>query len=288
MADFLTVSFNGLTIGAVYALMGLGIVLTMRVTRVANLAQGEFYVVGALLLTTLMAAGLPVGVAVVISVLTGAALGGIQEFGVLRRMRGASSPVLLLSTVAVALVLQGIAVLTWGRDPRTISPYLPGVLEVGGVRMSWQGIALVAAAVVVAGALVYYLDVSRPGKAMAAVAEDPDGARVTGIDVNRIRLVGLVVAGGIGAFAGAIAIGLVLVDFTLGLGLALRGFVAAVAGRMSVVGTLVAGLVLGVAESVVVRYGSSLFRDVIVFGVLVAVVLLLPRLQQQRMRKVAQ
>lgn len=287
MSDFFVVTFPGLTVGAVYAILGLGIVLAMRVTRVVNLAQGEFYVVGAMLTSTLVPLGLPYAAAAVVAMVVGGALGALEESGLLRRMRGASGPVLLLATVAFALSIQGVLVLTWGRNPRSGAPAIPGALELGGVRLQWQAVLLIVVAVLVAAGLTVFLDRSRTGKAMTAVAEDPDGARVMGIDVFRLRLLGLIVAGAIGGLAGSIALPLVLVDFSRGLGLSLRAFVAAVAGRTSVAGTLVAGLGIGAAETLAVRYLSSLFSDVFVFGLLVVIVLLLPSLHQLRARAAA-
>lgn len=284
MTDFFVVTFPGMTVGAVYAVLGLGIVLAMRVTRVVNLAQGEFYVVGAMVTSTLVAMGLPFLAAVAAAVVVGAALGAVEESLLLRRMRGASGTILLLTTVAFAISLQGVQVLAWGRNPRSSAPAIPGVINVGGVRMQWQAMLLIALAVLVTAGLIAFLDRSRTGKAMAAVAEDPDGARVTGVDVFRLRLLGLVVAGAIGGLIGAIALPLFLVDFTRGLGLSLRGFVAAVAGRTTVSGTLVAGLAIGAAETLTVRYLSSLFSDVFVFGVLVVIILALPALNQLRTR----
>lgn len=287
MEQLLTVAQPGMVIGAVYALTGLGIVLAMRVTRVVNLAQGDLFIVGAFVASTALAAGLPAPVAVLAAVAVGIAVAAIEEVVLLRRMRGASQPILLLTTVAFALTLQGVQVLVWGRDPRTIGSFISGGAQLGGVRIGWQSTALIVVAVLVAIGLSAFLDRSTTGRAMAAVAEDPDAARMTGIDVFRLRLLGLAIAGAIGALAGALALPLLLVDFTRGLGIALRGFVAAVAGGTSVVGTLIAGLALGVAEAIAVRYLSSLFSDVIVFGALVVVVLALPHISTLRGRMAA-
>lgn len=287
MADVLTVSLPGLVTGAVYSLMGLGIVLAMRVTRVVNLAQGEFFVVGAFVTSTALAAGVPAALAVLLAVCVTGVLAAGEETLLLRRMPDASQPILLLTTVALAITLQGVQIVLWGRNPRTTGSFVPGDIRIDTVRVDGQSVALIGLAVVVAVALAAFLDRSATGRAMAAVAEDTDAARMTGIDVFRLRLLGLLIAGVVGGLAGALALPLLLVDFSRGLGLALRGFVAAVAGGTSVIGTLVAGLLLGIAEALAVRYLSSLFSDVIVFGALVVVVIALPWLSAMRMRAAA-
>ncbi|HEY8524066.1 MAG TPA: branched-chain amino acid ABC transporter permease [Acidimicrobiales bacterium] len=274
MSDLLTVAWAGLTVGASYALVALGIVIAQRVTRVVNLAQGEFSVLGGFTTATLTAAGWPVALALVPAAALGGALAAVQEWALLRRLRDATGPILLLTTVALAVTFQGAEVLLWGRDPRTGPVLVSGdPVVLGGLRMSRQSLALVALAVVLTLVAHAVIDRSATGKAMSAVAEDPDAARMTGIDVYRLRLLGLVLAGTIGGLAGAVALPLFLVDFSRGLALSLKGFVAAVLGGSSVGGALAGGLALGVIEALTVRYVSDLFSDVATSLVLIAVVL---------------
>lgn len=283
METFLLVTLAGVTIGATYALLGIGIVLGIRVTKVVNLAQGEFYVIGAMVATTVVAAGLPVLVALLVAPVLAAVVAGAEEVFLLRRMKGASGPILLLTTVAFAIVLSGTELLVWGRDPRTMQAFVPGgFLEFGIVRIQAQGLLLIGLAVGAGVGLHLFIERTGTGRAMTAVAEDPDGAHMTGLNVSALRLGGLMLAGALGGLAGAVALPLVLVDFTVGLSLALRGFVAAVLGGGTIRGAMIGGLALGALESVTVRYASDLYRDVVVFAVLVLVILALPRLAKLR------
>jgi branched-chain amino acid transport system permease protein len=286
LESFLLVTLAGTTIGAIYALLGIGIVLVIRVTRVVNLAQGEFYVIGALVTTSVVAAGIPIFVAVVCAVLVASLIAAAEEVLLLRRMTDASAPIQLLTTVALAIVLSGAALLIWGRDPRTLPAFVPGgQLEFGILQIKAQGLLLIAFALAAGAGLHLFIEKTGTGRAMSAVAEDPEGAQMTGLNVFNLRLGGLMLAGALGGLAGAIALPLVLADFTLGLGLALRGFVAAVLGGLTIRGATLGGLVLGALESLTVRYASDLYRDVVVFGVLVVVILAGPQIASLR-RKV--
>jgi branched-chain amino acid transport system permease protein len=282
LTEFLNVGWSGATVGATYALTGLGILIALRVTRVVNLAQGEFYVVGALLAATLAGAGVPLLLGILAGALAGAALGAGEELVVLRRMRNATPPIMLLSTVAVATLLAGGELLVWGQDPRSTPVLIGGRLSIGGLHLPAQSLLLVGLSIAVAIACWIVLERTSSGRAIAAIAEDPDAARLTGIDVLRLRLRGLVAAGAIGGTAGAIAVPLFLVDFSSGLGLALRGFIAAAISGSTALGTLVAGLGIGIVEALAVRYVSPVFDDVTTFGILVIAVLVSPHVRWLR------
>lgn len=272
MQTLLVVTIAGITIGAIYSLLGIGIVLAVRVTKVINLAQGEFYVIGAFIMTTLAALGVPLLVAVAAAILVGALVAGAEEVVLLRRMREASQPIRLLTTVGLSILLSGTVLLIWGRNPRTLPSFLdPAMVSIGPLQVTSQGILLVVTTLVAGYGLHLFLERTQMGRAMTATAEDPDGAQMTGLNVSALRLNGIMLAGALGGLAGAFALPLILIDFSMGLPLALRGFVAAVLGGMTVRGALIGGLVLGALESLVVRYASDLYRDVVVFGVLVAV-----------------
>lgn len=286
MQNLLLVAVAGLVIGAIYSLAGMGIVLVKRVTGVVNLAQGEFYVIGALTAATGLASGLPAVLAVALGVTAAAVLGAFEEVALLRRMKGASTAVLLLATVAFAITLSGAEMLLWGRDPRTIGDFVPGgVLSLGGVQLQAQGALLIAVTIALGVGLHLFIEKTGAGHAMTAVAEDPVGAYITGLNVSRLRLVGLLLAGALGGLAGAVALPLVLVDFTMGLGIALKGLIASMLGGDSIRGAMVAGLAVGALESVTVRYGSDLYRDVVVFGVLVVAIVALPWLTAVKTRR---
>jgi branched-chain amino acid transport system permease protein len=277
LTEFLNVGWSGATVGATYALAGLGILIALRVTRVVNLAQGEFYVVGALLAATLATAGVPLILGILAGALAGAGLGAGEELIVLRRMRNATPPIMLLSTVAVATLLAGAELLVWGQDPRSTPVLIGGRVVLGGVRLPAQSLLLVGLSIGVAVACWMVLERTSSGRAMSAIAEDPDAARLTGIDVLRLRLRGLAAAGAIGGAAGAIAVPLFLVDFNSGLELALRGFIAAAISGSTALGTLAAGLGIGILEALAVRYISPVFDDVTTFGILVIAVLMAPK-----------
>src|SRR5690606_26010949 len=128
-------------------------------------------------------------------------------------------------------------------------------------------------AVLVGIALFLFLDRTSAGRAMRAAATDSTGAAASGVNVTFYRISAFVLAGMIAGLGGVLAAPIILVDFTMGLGFALLGLIAALIGGMTILGTLAAGLTLGAIEALVTVYGSDVFRDAVVFALLIAYLL---------------
>lgn len=281
--DFLALLVSGLTIGSVYAMVGVSLNIAYRPTNVFNMAQGELMMLGMLLAWGLMANwSLPwfLGAAVV---LVATALTGVVE------ERLAVAPILkksthshgwIISTLAFSIVLLNGADRLLGSDPRPIPP-MPGtsldVIAAGPVTFSTVQLATIAFAVASIGAVEWLYRSTRGGKAVVAVATDRDGARLCGINPERLTVASFAAGGAYGAFAGLLAGPTVFASTTIGIALLIKGFIAlAIGGVGSNWGTLVGGLAIGVIEHLSSGYLSPGEREVLLLVVLLGVLVVRP------------
>ncbi len=279
MSDFVQLVTVGITLGAIYAMVGVGFVLINNVTGIINFAQGEYLMVGALTATTLLASGVPLPLAVAGATLTAAALGGLMERGTIHLARGASIETLILITIGTSIMLSGLALLVWGVTPRRYGPFTAGPpLEVFGASVSRQSLWVLAFAIVVAVGLWWFFDRTVAGKAMRACAMNPEAARLQAISPSRMSLRAFVLSTAIAGAAGAVLVPITGASYNMGLPLALKGFTAAVIGGLvSPLGAIAGGLLLGIVESLASGYIASGLKDGIAFAVLFAVLVLRPQ-----------
>jgi len=266
---------SGLINGTIYALLGLGLVAIHSVTRVVNVAQGEFAAFGALLAVSLVAVGLPLPASLSAAVAVSALLGGVIHRVAIRPARAATPLVLLIITIAVHLALKGLLLLLWGTNPYALRPFTAGppirILSAALTRQSLWVIGVTGFALV-----ILYLFFTRTirGKSLRACAVNPIAARLVGIRVEWMGTLAWVIAGGLGGLAGVLIAPLTLATYDMGLILGLKGFVGAVVvGLTSYPGTVVACILFGIVEALGTGLISSNYRDAIAFGALIVVLL---------------
>jgi len=266
---------SGLVNGAIYALLGLGLVVIFSVTRVVNVAQGEFAAFAALLSATLIGRDLRPFLAYGLAVAAATALGAGMHLAAIRPARQASALTLLIITIAVHLALKGLLLLLWGTDPYSLPPFTVGPpVRIAGAVVTRQSLwVLSAVGVILAAAYLFFARTLR-GKSLRACAVNPTAARLVGISVDRMGTLAFAVAGGLGGIAGILITPQTLATYDMGLILGLKGFVGAVvAGMTSYPWTVVATLGFGVVEALGAGVISSAYRDGIAFAVLVIVLL---------------
>lgn len=268
------------TAGSIYAAVAVGVSLVYNVSRVLNLAQGEFLILGALCMITFTAnfhwsfwAAFPVVIGLM------ALLGLAMEQLAIHPARRSSIPVLLIITLSLSITLRGVAMVLWGKDALGMQPYTDlRVITLGQLRIPPETLVVFAFTLVVSGLLWLFLDRTPVGKAMRACAENPDAATLVGIDVRGLRRLSLVVSGAIGGAVGVLVAPLTFVAFDAGLLLGLKGFVAAMLGGLgNTFAGIAAALVLALAESLSAAYISSYFKDATSFVILLAILLIRTR-----------
>lgn len=266
---------SGLVNGAIYALLGLGLVVIHSVTRVVNVAQGEFAALGALLTVTLLAHGLPYWLAIVIAVTATAVSGAAMHRFAIRPARAATALTLLIITIAVHLTLRGILLILWGTDPYSLPPFSVGSpLRLAGAVLNRQSLWVIAAVIMILGGAYLFFTRTIHGRALRACAVNPIAARLYGVNVDAMGTQAFAIAAALGGAAGVLITPLTLATYDMGLILGLKGFVGAVvAGFASYPWTVAACFAFGVVEALGAGLVSSAYRDAIAFGVLVLVLL---------------
>jgi branched-chain amino acid transport system permease protein len=272
VSAFLSYLVSGVAVGCGFALIGSGLVIIHRVTRVVNLSQGMYAVVAALSATTFLAAGLPHGIAEVCAILVAVGAGVLTGLVAIGR-RGTTPLSSLIITFAVGIFAYAVEVLTWGDQPRSF-PGLPGALEVAGVRVQEQYVLVVAASAAVFLALDLFFERTYLGKALSACASNPYAARVVGIDVTCMGLLAFALGGALGGLAGVLLGPLRPTAFDSDVPLVIDGFAAAILGGLTrPVLALIGGLLLGVAESMVAGYVSGSYQTEVALLVMLAVMI---------------
>lgn len=279
MSEFLQYLITGVTIGAMYGLIALGIVLVYNASHVVNFAQGDFQMLGGMSAVALLSAGLPLPLALLGGVLAGGLVGMLMFKLTIKPARGAAPLTLVIITLGVALVLRGAAELAWGRGFHSL-PAFSGTapMQVGAATIVPQSLWVIGITVAVVVALAWFFTRSLTGKAIVATSLDRDTAMLMGINTDRMQLFAFGLAGLLGAVAGVLIAPIAFTYSTVGLLLGLKGFVAAVLGGLgSFRGALVGGLVLGVAETMMAGYGSSSYKDAVAYSLIVLILIFMPR-----------
>ena len=266
--------YSGLTSGAVYALLAMGLVIAFRTTRVVNLAHGESYAVAGLAISMLERAGLPMSLALVAGVLMAMGYLWAMDRVLLRPRASWPVPSLILITLGLAFLTRGVLLVVAGVDPLSFPRLVAGPpLRWAGGILPRQALLLVVASVAAAMAVAVFLGRTRFGRQLRATAEHPDAAQLMGVNVSATRAAAFLLAGGLGGLAAALLVPLVPVDFQAGLGMTLRGFIAAALAGMVPGAAVLCGFILGLFEAFVTSYGGALASDPVVFVVLIVAAL---------------
>ncbi|MBA4789589.1 MAG: branched-chain amino acid ABC transporter permease [Rhizobiales bacterium] len=281
VALFMQALFAGLTNGFVYALVGLGIAVIFKGSRTVNVVQGEFVIIGALIVVGLLgAAGVPYPLAALGGIAGGLLLGGAMEVVFIRPLirRKADEEALLLVSIGLAVALSAAVLYVAGRG----SYLLPAVgdnavVHVAGAIVRVHALFLIAAGVVLVAALALFFRRTPLGLSMMAAAMEPDGATVIGIDTARMRTLSFALGGALGAAAGILVAPLTEVNYQMGLTLTLKGFAAAVLGGLAnPLGAVAGGLLIALVEAFGIVFIASGYKNVFAMSVLILVMVLLP------------
>ena len=244
---------NGLSLGAVFALLGLGVVLIYKSSGVLNFAQGSMAMFSTYVYfeITRTFTGMPVVIASALAVAFGAALGAGAYLAVFKRMQDAGLLAKVIASLAVAGVLQGTAAFLWRNEAQARVPQqLPqGSLHAGSIGLGYQEIGTILVTLAAGAALIALLRYTTFGIALRATAQNRMAARMLGVRETRVATASWAIGGGLAALAGVMVLPLALVTVYSMLGFMVRGFVAAVVGGfVSVPAALIGGFTLGAAQ----------------------------------------
>lgn len=274
LTDFLQLTVAGLSQGTVYALLAIGLIAVYTVRNVINIAQGDYATLAGFGAIWLIAAGMPLLLAILVAILSVTLVSILVERLVIARVKKLTVLVSLIVTLGVSILLEAAMLIIWGPEAEGLPPLPGNDLLIGGVSIRSQEFWMLGALVVVGGGIVLFYEKTRWGKALRACAEQPVAARIVGISPVMASVVAFAIAGLVGAVAGIVYSPIYLTIWSGGLLLGLKGFVAAVLGGLSSFRAAIVGaLLLGVLESYVAAYVDSGLRDAVAFFILIVVLI---------------
>ena len=280
MDTFIQLLLVGLTSGSIYGLIALGFTLVFTSSSVLNFAQGEFVMLGAVSAAVMIRAGVPYPLALLAACAIGG-LAGLLVYGVVVKplSRDAAQITVVMATLAAATIFAAGTRHLIGTDTRHLPPLLSGdPVSLFGAVVARQNLMIVA----VTGPLVILiwlvLHRSNWGLNVRAVGVDRGAAELMGVNVSRVMLAGFVVSGVIGAIGGVLLAPIVGAAPSMGLGLAVTGFIAAVVGGITnPFSALAGGIFVGLLEVMVAGYVATSLTQICVFVLLPIVLLLRPQ-----------
>jgi branched-chain amino acid transport system permease protein len=268
---------NGLVIGAMYMLMAVGFTLVFGIMRVVNFAHGEFYMLGAFTaFFTYVYWEMPFVVCLVIAALTIGILGMLIERTLIQPFRSDEMSG-MIATLAISVIIQNGAIMLWGPAPRAMPDIITGTLAVGPFSFPWSRLVVIAAAALIFAAFWVFMQRTRLGRAMRAVAQDTETALLQGIRVNYIYPLAFGMSVALAALAGALMGPVFSVSPFVGLTPMLKAFVVVILGGLgSVPGAVVGGLMLGMIESFTATIFGSLVSDILQLLLVILILLVRP------------
>ena len=278
--DFLQLTIAGVAIGCIYALIALGFVLIYKATEVVNFAQGDVMMLGAFAAFTFAGIWqLPFWLAVILAIGTLAIVGAVFDRALLRPIIGQPTFAAVMVTLAAGFVMRGVASMIpgWGTDTHALkAPYSDIVLEVGGLSVLSDHIAIILLTAALCVLLYLFFKRTTVGIAMQASSQNQLAAYYMGIPVRRINTLIWGISASVAAFAAVLLAPITFVHTNMGF-IGLKAFPAAVVGGFgSIPGAIVGGLIIGLVEAYAGFYLPEGFKDVAAYIVVLAVLMVRP------------
>lgn len=270
---------SGIGLGSMYGLIALGFHITYVVSNTVNFAQGSAMMLGAVLGYTFgIRLGWPMPLAVIAALVICALFGVVVERILVRPFEAKGSNAWLMATVAAGIVLDNTVLFTFGKEPRGF----PSALASKPIQIFGAGVyplQLVIPLVGVGIALVMHivLRYTRRGKTLLAVVQNPDAARLMGINVHRTVAISFALSTALAGLAGILIAPLFSVSSEMGTLFGIKAFAVAILGGMgSAWGVVIAGLIYGLTEALVTSFLGSVYTQIVVFSVVIAALALMP------------
>lgn len=278
-SQLLQYAVTGITIGSIYAMVAIGFNVIYNVTEAINFAQGEFVMLGGLIMVFLQVAlHIPLVFSFPLTILVVTVVGILLHLLAIKPIREPSVLSMIIATIGAAFFIKGAAMFIWGKDPFDLPPFSGrNPIAFYGAMVQPQSLWVVGFLVAVVVVLTLFFDRTILGKALRACAVNPDASSLVGINVNYMILLSFALSAAIGAIGGIVITPISLMEYDRGAMLAVKGFAACVLGGMgSFYGAIVGGLIIGLIESLGAGLISSGYKDAFALLVLLFVLFLKP------------
>lgn len=270
---------NGLLLSGIYGLVAVGLTLIYGVLEIVNFAHGEFYMLGAYF--TFVASvwlGLPYYVSIIFAVLLSALIALIVERGAIKPIMERSFESKVLSTFAISVILANVVLVIFTATPRTVRSGLAGTLEFAGIFFSVERVVALLTGYVAFLCLHIFLQKTKVGKAIRAVAQNREACYVVGIDLHKMARLTFALGIGFAGLAGALIAPIFSIEPSMGQVVVLKAFAIVIVGGFgSVKGAAIAALIVGLGESLLGGYVSATLKDGLAFLIIILVLMIRPQ-----------
>jgi branched-chain amino acid transport system permease protein len=283
MEEFVQQTINGLSVGSVFALLGLGVTMVWGVLGVLNFAHAQILTWGAFATWFALDADVPVLPAIAFGIVVAIAMSLALNATVVAALRRRQAPefAFVVATIGVALILEEVLREITDAETRPFprEGFPTEALEIGAITIPGLQVVVLVVSVAVMTALAYWLNRTKSGRAVRTVAYSRETAELMGINSKRVYMLAFAISGGLAAIAGIfVAVDSANISFSTGDPLLLSAFAVMILGGMgSPKGAMVGGLLLGIAQVYATVYVSSVFRQAVAMLIILAVLLLRPQ-----------
>ena len=277
-SEFLQFLFSGITVGAIYALVGLGFAIIYNASHVINFAQGEFVMLGGMGTVFFIGLGFPMPLAILFAVALSVIVGFALEKFAVEPARDAPIVTLIIITIGASIFLRGAAQLVWDRNFHSLAAFSGNdPIMLGGASILPQSLWIIGSTIFIVIALHVFFNHTMAGKAIIATSHNPLAASLMGINTRMVLLMSFGLSALLGAIAGILIAPISLTYTGVGIMLGLKGFCAAVLGGLGKpMGAIAGGLIVGISEAMTAGYISSAYKDAVAFIIILGVLFLMP------------
>ena len=278
MTEFLQQLVNGLSIGSIYALIALGYTMVYGIIKLINFAHGDIYMLGAFIgFSAITYFHLGFFTALILAMVLCAVIGVIIERIAYKPLRNATRIAALITAIGVSYILEYGKIM--GPNAKPFPATLGNeVITLFGIQIKMQQIYILVITIVLMILLQFIVRKTKMGRSMRAVSVDADAARLMGIDVDATISTTFAIGSALAGAAGVL-VGLYYnsINPLMGMIPGIKAFVAAVFGGISIIpGAMFGGFFIGIVESLVTAYGSSLYKDAVVYAILILILVIKP------------
>lgn len=272
---------NGTILSANYALVALGITLIFSIMNVLNFAHGQMFMVGGLVVYTAVSVwGIPYAAGLLLAALVVGAIGALFQVAFFRRVMSKSTREenSMLLAVGTALLLENVALWIFGEKHRGLPPIVSGVYRVGDIFLPANRLLVFVIALALIAALFLFVNLTRTGRAMRALAQDRTAALLMGVDVDRTSMIGFALGGVLAGVAGGLLVTVSGVNAGIGMAISTKAFIMIMIGGAGILsGALIGAVALGFLEAFGYAYFPGSITYLLIFLAMIVFLLVRPQ-----------